>query len=1216
MAVETKEERHVWDLLIRDFWWKLPPDFPVKVYGESSEEPVRLQVFEVAIAAVFESLRPDYEWYVTPNLAGDGGLDFLGEQWFLEDAALGIAAAITIGGQCKKRSRVDNPLDEVASSLIQMSAGFDPTFVVFVLSARVSPERIAKAQRTLAVTQRHCHILARRQVEGLMQDNLAAIDEILRKGLGDADAQTVLDYFAGLPAPEGSGSIEATVPDRVLAGAPFTVTLDLHSPVAATRANHLWWLPAGGPGADDRPVTLVGPLEADGASGYELQADVDDPLNVRCTVELLTHAVGRVDLGEVVVGSRDDGPDGLAKRVALGRVQVVENVRPRFFDRPFRTVLTRLSQEYDRALAGGVASIGVVGAGGSGKSRVCEEFSLERRRRGCSIVTARQTKTLDDPHRILADLFVGLVPEGPAFGHPADPVVQAVRGYDSQLAERAEPAIRSIFGTDGRQAGAVTDQSVLSALLLLIVARGRREPLIVHLQDLHWCTADVLALLERLMWQLDHLLSAGGAPTRSPESGILFIFEGRIRELQGAGDGGWTSEPFEAFLQKLDCTVAPCTAFDPEDGLEFIRRLFEDGHSARRLVNAELLELQAELVERIHRSAGGNPFHSLEQVQLLKESGIIGQNPETGLLYLIKPTPSGTLLPDSVFESIRLRWRYLRERAPELALLVWAAALLEDRLPMPLFRHLWSEMAPDVSLREIDATDLLWTGQGEEYEVAFRHENYFRSIRLFEVPAADRERVVGVYVSWFEAAKGRDPADRFRQARALLELPEPDSARARALMKSALGAARRRGDARLAQRIATAALDLSWREDERSALRADVFLRRCDEDLALVRDLLGHDRSQAGQRLEAIRRRIDGRILSGQGRTTAAVAALRRRELTAEVLRSQHLFNDRQPALAAEVGASAARAIEALRRGGLPDDGEWEQLEMEALHSHAVGLALSGDSMRAVEVSARAVEIAHRSPSEMSPHIVNTYAAIVQAIDPARSEAVLRECLAALPDGPAAKVLRDEAELNLGMALIVRAYELRLAGGTQRIPVMLDEATALLTRVFTSCFQFGQYPVAGAAALLLGLISALRQAGEEVYWFAQAVAAAARGRQMETLWRSHINLATALHKSGADVHDGVRDHARAALDIIEETLSPYPEPDRSLRFRLVEVPLANAVRFLLLAGDDCALAVLERYPALRARFDDVGAAVLRDDSAKPWTYFDWLRIDGASYVVY
>src|SRR5205085_868628 len=108
------------------------------------------------------------------------------------------------------------------------------------------------------------------------------------------------------------------------------------------------------------------------------------------------------DLGEALIGAPERADSSW---IDLGTVRVVENLRPRFFARPFVPALTVLGREIDRAMAAGVGVVGVVGAGGSGKSRLCEEFALERRRRGAEVVVAKQTKSLDDPHRVIADLL-------------------------------------------------------------------------------------------------------------------------------------------------------------------------------------------------------------------------------------------------------------------------------------------------------------------------------------------------------------------------------------------------------------------------------------------------------------------------------------------------------------------------------------------------------------------------------------------------------------------------------------------------------------------------------------------------------------------------------------------------------------------------------------------------------------------------------------------
>ena len=172
-----------------------------------------------------------------------------------------------------------------------------------------------------------------------------------------------------------------------------------------------------------------------------------------CTIELITYVVGSVDLGKIAVGIEEDGSER-AEQVALGRVNVVETMRPRFFDRPYRRGLNQLSDLYDQVLAGSVASGGGRRSRGSGKSWMCEEFvSSSRRRRGCDVVMAKHAKGYEAPHRILGDLLTALADDGRSAGDPADDVIRAVEHYDPALAAKATGAIRKTFAWLSRPRG-------------------------------------------------------------------------------------------------------------------------------------------------------------------------------------------------------------------------------------------------------------------------------------------------------------------------------------------------------------------------------------------------------------------------------------------------------------------------------------------------------------------------------------------------------------------------------------------------------------------------------------------------------------------------------------------------------------------------------------------------------------------------------------------
>jgi hypothetical protein len=1210
VAAENGTEERVWALLIKNLRWSpelLRLGIAIENPPKTVEAPA-LQIFEVVVAAIFARICPDYDWSVS-QVSHDNGVDFVGRGELFQDGELDISAAITVGGQCKKQNgEKKDIIDALGSSLTRMADAIDPTFFVVALSARHDQDHVDSERKLIERDRRrHCHIFHRAQIESFIHNHLTVLsdvlNEVVRQGkLEPADAADVLAYFTGRDDTNPNYTIEVPEPGSVLAGKPFRHTVRVPFVVASTSNLRMIWRPTDPD--NGAVVTVLDPIGVDGERGVEMVAPnkLDRPVGVERSLEMLTYAVGEVDLGEVLIRGEDS-----EFRVHLGRVLVGESMTPRFYEPPFRAAWASLEHAYGVARGAGVETVGLIGAGGSGKSRLCEEFARGQIRSGCTRIVAEQAKTLDAPYRILSDLFAELVGEDLDIADRADRIIEAVGRYDRATAERATPAIRAIFGNVAQRTGAVTDRSVVAALLVLLVARSAEAPLIVHMQELHWCSADVLLLLDELIWELKRTFRQLPSHRRR---GLLIVLEGRVREQQLPADEDWSSRHFEAFLQKLDCPTVACPAFEPEDGLAFVRRLFEKeyvGGSA----NAELLRLQQELVERIFRSAGGNPFHTLEQVRAFKQSGVLGQNPRTGLLYLIRPQLEPEEPPDTIFKVIHLRWRYLRDRSPQLALLIWSAGLIEDRIPTPLFRRLWEELAPEVSLRDVDATEMLWTGGGEEEEVAFRHEHYFRSISQFAVPAAERERVVSVYSDWL--AGRRNPTDRFRRALALLELPKPDTGGALKLMATALCEARKQGNLVLARRIATRSLNASWEQGAEAPLSLDEFFRLCDEDLALIRDLLDTDRAQAAKRLKAISERLDERLPVAVSDSLHGGADTQRRRLTADILRSQILYNDGSPAMAAEVSAQAVSSIEAVRiDDSLRGDATWEELEMEARFSQASALALSGRIDDALGASEGAIAIARGVSSPLAYRVVSTYANILLARDPERSEAILRECLAEVASSTDFAETRHAIEINLGMALVLRAYQ---ADGRGRTTEMLGEAREVLTRVFTTSFQAGQYALSAAAALMRGIVSALNRDGEDITWFAQALAAASRGHKTETLWRAHINLATAIYQANEEITDEVRDHAHGALEFLDDTLAPYPDPDRSPRFDLVRVPLAQATRFLIAAGDDNGRAALVRYPELRKCFADIDTGELRRDPNVDRSH-EWLCIEGEDYVIY
>jgi hypothetical protein len=1205
--------------LAQDFYWSCEALSELRVgirfpAGARARDEVKLQPFEVIVAAVFAQIRPDYDWWVTPNRP-DGGVDFVGRGTFLSSHELGIDAAITIGGQCKKRERVNDVVGELSGSFIRMARTLHPTFFVAALSTSLTAARIAEARSLLEATlQRHCHILDRAQLESLIGANLSAAKPIIRKAFSRQDADYVLDYFRNQPDSLASLEMRVTAPSSALAGEPFRVRLRVSRSSVDEAAFRLRWNPS----TQQSAAALIAPLGAVSTGGLALDfrmTAIEDPFVAEYDFEFLLYAIGPQSLGTIELHSTTNPAIPMAVQ-HLPVVDVVENLRPPFYEVPYRQALDELERGLVRARSGKVSCIAVVGAGGAGKTRLCEELCLEARRHGAYAVSAQQAHSSDFPRRILANLLLGLTEPGRPNQTPVNRIGDILSRLEPSLAVRARPAIEGLLGQAGKAGSPEDDQSLLSVLAVLIAQRSRSHTVIIHLQDLHWCTLDVLETIDRLIWQLGHLRvkpASGAPPSGIP---VLFALEGRQHEHRAESDTGWSTRMFEMFIERLNCPVARCRAFEPHESAAFAQRLFEQRHSANMMLPAPLWELQQQLIGTIHRVAGGNPLHMLEQVKLLQQHGVLAQNPRTGFIYLVTPDFSDVSLPLTVFDTIEARWRYCWLNEKHLALLLWAVALADDNLPKSLFGYLWSRLAPEITQTKIESTEFLRFPQQDEEgsRVSFRHENYFRAMRRVQLPASDRRVVVDAYTAWFNEATYLSPGLRYVQAKVELEAPAPEFSRVRKILRAARNAALRSQDRSLAAQILATLLDeVTWPSDRRRRLSITSLVQACDDEVALCDDLVHSGQTHvAYDRIKNVLSAVDARLSLQPAGATGALDPIRQRRFVMLTLQAEILYHDRKPAEALDITDDAVRQLDLLLSGASDCECQnWSDVVMDVRNTHSVAVALTGDMKRAVVEARKAADIAE-TLLETLPRaldVIITYANILLCEAPEESELILQRCLDYSESRPIPQETRLALDLNLSMARIVLGYREGQSsqGGSERLAV----AQQALFNVFKQAYPLGRLAQAAAAALLLGLTRALNAQPDDLDWFSQAVALAIRARQRETLWRAYINLAHSLNRHGHSAHDA----AAAALDIMVSSLKSYAEPDRTPRFALLSVPMAHAVRYLILAGDGKAQQTLRVLPALRRMFTSIESGQLKDDR-DGWSSHEWLRIGPADYVIY
>jgi class 3 adenylate cyclase len=324
---------------------------------------------------------------------------------------------------------------------------------------------------------------------------------------------------------------------------------------------------------------------------------------------------------------------------------------------------------------------------GSGKSRLCHEF-VERTRDGVALHHARALshgRML--PLHVIAALARSLF--GVDEGAPPSDVRKAVErslGSDKPDPIAVDLWLELLEASDRASAAAGLEPEARRARLFgsladLVQARARREPIVLWVEDLHWCdpaSATALAMLtERLL---------------SPESagGRAFLLATTRPEYRPA----W-SERAEHL------SLSPLAARDSQ-------ALLDDW-----LGPGDTL---APLRARIEARARGNPLFVEEMIRSLVERGAL--RGERGAYEPRAPIEEITL-PESVQSVLASRIDRLSDRDKDV---LQAAAVVGRDVPMELLRAVVNLPAPELalSLERLSAAELLGPAETPDKQ-AFRH---------------------------------------------------------------------------------------------------------------------------------------------------------------------------------------------------------------------------------------------------------------------------------------------------------------------------------------------------------------------------------------------------------------------------------------------------------------------------------------------------------------
>jgi class 3 adenylate cyclase/tetratricopeptide (TPR) repeat protein len=401
-------------------------------------------------------------------------------------------------------------------------------------------------------------------------------------------------------------------------------------------------------------------------------------------------------------------------------MRVSTRERTRFVGRAKERAELRRSIELAEAGTGGVVLVG--GEPGVGKTRLAEEMAAEATVRGMLTLSGRCYESIGSPPYIP---FVEII-EAAVRELPADSLREVLGDAAAEVA-RLVPQLRQLFPEMPTPLDLPSGQSqrFLFTNVGEVVGRlGARQPVLLHIDDVHWADESTLLLVEHLAERL----------VRWP---VLIIATYRDVELS-------TTHPLSRAMEDL------------------IRRRLAHRVSLRRLpeqdVEAMLVGLggprpPSEVVHAIWAETEGNPFFVEELFRHLAEEGRLFEDQGR---WRSEFHPGELDVPESVRLVIGRR---LERLGGDTRRILSAAAVIGRGFSFELLGLLGEGGASSVveAMNEAERAGLLVpvTGGGET-RFGFSHE-LIRQTLLVGLSTLERQRIHARVAEAMETLYGEDP---------------------------------------------------------------------------------------------------------------------------------------------------------------------------------------------------------------------------------------------------------------------------------------------------------------------------------------------------------------------------------------------------------------------------------------------------------------------------
>jgi len=691
----------------------------------------KVQPLEILVVDTLAELCPEIDWSAT-KVQGDGGVDFLGtgKSIRLSVKTKEILFTYTILGQVKRAGKYRRELLSDTFMRIRdsvQSIGLSVSQFLFVISARGSAiEKFATEAPRISA-----YLFPGVPVNVLNVDDLIWLwaqsgekhFEVLRPAYSAKEFAFLRAFLTELAAELRVPQLRLEIGNpigRMVIGSPFELLITLRADNVPPNQQFAVQL------CPTNDIDLIRPLALVASPTL---VSINDRGFAQIPLRLRARNTGSLLLGKIDIfldsGSPSRRQPILSKQ--LGAVEIAPDPSFRFLGyrrSPNEAAANSLDRVADGAAAGGVEIAAVLGPGGIGKSRLIDE--LFNRLHSDSGIDCRLWSLVRVDHdtlrsagsRFIKDVLFGLAfPEirfdDSRYVDPGSAILEWIGRFVGAQRETVKEGIDNIINRSGPSNIEATAFIVLTAL----IARVREGPIAVHLSNMHWADAFEIDVLLELIHRLTTL--EGQLP-----NGVLLIVEGREGEMiESRSDNDLTTEAWRRLYDfGSKCTQITLLPWSEKHSRQFVHELIENlvGHPLSEKV------VEKHITDHVLTVSLGNPMQMIEHMRMLVDNGWLHVEKDGSAIFDAPKQVSGNLV-----ELITARVEFIN-RSPghsEILALLRLCAEIGLRTDPDLFSVMSNALSDARLLSTLSQWQISKTPSSSTRDFEFLHEAYRDAFR-------------------------------------------------------------------------------------------------------------------------------------------------------------------------------------------------------------------------------------------------------------------------------------------------------------------------------------------------------------------------------------------------------------------------------------------------------------------------------------------------------